>query len=274
MTGPLGKNIALLTDFGCQDTFAGVLKGVILSICRDANIVDLSHGVSHQDIAHGSFMLFTSYRFFPKGTVFCVVVDPGVGSKRKPICIKTKDYFFVGPDNGVLWQAAKENKIEQIMNLTNTSYFLESISTTFHGRDIFAPCAAHICNRVNIKDMGKPLEKAKVHEIPTIEKKDNSLILSIIHIDVFGNITLNITHGEFAEFTDQVFCLEINGFSITKKYDHYSAAEENELFLIPSSSQYMEVAIREKNAAGLINVPCNKKAVLKRLGFKDSGQPS
>ncbi|MCP4023068.1 MAG: SAM-dependent chlorinase/fluorinase [Desulfobacteraceae bacterium] len=258
----LRKNIALLTDFGLKDIFAGVLKGVISSICPNARIIDVTHQVMPQDIEHASFLLLTAYRFFPKDTVFCVVVDPGVGSNRKAICIKTKDYYFIGPDNGLLWQAAKANNIEKIIHLTNEAYFLNTISATFHGRDIFAPCAAHICCGVPVDDLGPPLQEPVVYEFSPIERKSNILILSIIHIDRFGNVTLNISQEAFEPFQKQGFCLEINHYPVTSIYDTYAAAPKNELFVIAASNGFMEISLKNENAAERINARMHQKAAL------------
>ena len=187
------RPIVLLTDFGQQDTFAGVLKGVIASISPGSKVIDLTHGINPGDIMQGSFLLTTSYSYFPKGSVFCVIVDPDVGSDRKGICIETNDYFFVGPDNGVLWKAARENEIKRIIHLTNKAYSLDSISTTFHGRDIFSPVAAHISKGLeDISCLGNILKKCVEYHFPEIERKVFSLGLTVIHIDRFGNVTLNL----------------------------------------------------------------------------------
>jgi len=253
-----------LTDFGQQDIFAGVLKGVIASISPESKVIDLTHGVLPQDLLQGSFLLAASYSYFPKGSIFCVIVDPGVGSDRKGICIETRDYFFLGPDNGVLWNAASINKIKRIIHLTNTDYFLDSISTTFHARDIFAPVAAYISKGLeDLSILGKPLKKCVEYRFPKIDRHDYSLGLTVIHMDRFGNVTLNLSEKEFEGFVkNQQFCLTINGVRIKKRYHTYSQGEKSELFLIGGSSSYMEISIKNANAAKRLSVKSRQKAVL------------
>ena len=271
MTGIENRPIVLLTDFGQQDTFAGVLKGVIASISPESKVIDLTHGVNPQDIRQGSFFLATSCSYFPKGSIFCVIVDPGVGSDRKGICIETDNYYFVGPDNGVLWKAAKENKIKRIIHLTNSKYFLDSVSTTFHGRDIFAPVAAHISKGIeDISILGNPLKKCVEYHFPKIGKNTFSLGLTIIHIDWFGNVTLNLEEKEFRRFIqNRRFVLKINDARIKKICCSYSQASEGELFLISSSSGFLEISLKNSNAAKMLNVKCMDKAVLET--FQGSG---
>lgn len=258
------KPIVLLTDFGQQDAFAGVLKGVIASISPETKVMDLSHGIHPQNILQGSFLLVTSCSYFPKGSVFCVIVDPGVGSDRKGICIQTRDYFFVGPDNGVIWKAAKNNTIKSIVHLTNKAYFLESISNTFHGRDIFAPVAAHISKGIeDISILGKPLEKCIEYDLPQVKRNALSLELTVIHIDGFGNVTLNLEGKEFEQVVQhRQFCLTINGVQVKKVYSSYSQARDKEFFLINGSSSYMEISLKNSNAAKMLDTSCLSRAVL------------
>jgi len=254
MTDPGKKNIALVTDFGHKDVFVGILKGVISSISPGASVIDLSHEVAPQDILHGSFFLSVSAVYFPRGTIFCVVVDPGVGSDRRAVLVKTKDYYFVGPDNGVLWQTAAENGIEQIIHLTQPRYFLETVSATFHGRDIFAPVAAHLSLGLEIEKFGDPATSLTPFEFPGPVKQDNCLILTVLHIDTYGNIILNITQDEFDCFMVSDFCLSVNHTCITPFFETYAAAEENTPFVMVSSSGYMEIAVKNKNAAQILGV--------------------
>jgi len=259
--------IVLLTDFGLQDTFVGVLKGVIASISPDSKVIDLTHGVTAQDILQGSFLLTAACSYFPKGSVFCIIVDPGVGSDRKPICIETRDYFFVGPDNGVMWKAAQKNKIKRIIHLCNKSYFLDPVSNTFHGRDIFAPVAAHISKGLeDISALGRPLKTCVEYHFPGIERNSFSLGLTVIYIDWFGNMTLNLEEKEFRQFVqNKDFVLKINGFRIQKVYDHYSQARAGELFLIGSSCFFLEISLKNADAAKFIGAKCMDTAVLKIL---------
>lgn len=264
MDGSGKSPIVLLTDFGHHDVFAGVLKGVISSISPESKVMDLSHGVKPQDILEGSFFLYTSCAYFPKKTVFCVIIDPGVGSDRKALCIETQDYYFVGPDNGVLWEAAFANNIKTIIHLTNQTYFLDPVSKTFHGRDIFAPVAAHISNGLDdIATLGSPLKKCVEYTFPKIDKNAFSLSLTVIHIDRFGNLTLNLKEKGFVEFIqNRPFILTINSMQVKKVFSYYSEAAEGELFLIGSSSSFMEISLKNTSAAKKINAACLDRALL------------
>lgn len=256
--------IALLTDFGTKDTFVGILKGVIYKINPAATIVDLTHGIHAQDIMQASFQLYTAFEYFPENTIFCCVVDPGVGSDRKPILIKTRNYFFIGPDNGVLWMAAKKNGIQSIIHLTQQEYFLDSISSTFHGRDIFAPVCAWISKGVkNLDRLGPPLDNCITYEMPKIETFNEQMALTVIHIDRFGNVTLNITEDQFESFTrNKAFVLSYHDKRITRKKLSYSEGRMDELFLVVSSSSFMEICIKNDSAANTLNARCLDKLLL------------
>ena len=258
--------VVLLTDFGQKDIYAGVLKGVVASISPETNVIDLTHEVSPQDTPEASFLLAAAFSYFPKGSVFCVVVDPGVGSGRKGICIETEDYYFVGPDNGVLWKAANRNRIKRIIHLSNTKYFLFPVSGTFHGRDIFAPVAAYISNGMNdISVFGKSMESCIEFEFPGVKENKDSLELCIIHIDRFGNLILNLEHQDFIRFVrDKEFCLTLNGEKISKVLKNYAAAKDKELFLIASSSSHMEISLKNSNAAHALQAKRFGKGILKR----------
>ncbi|MFO7912286.1 MAG: SAM-dependent chlorinase/fluorinase, partial [Desulfotignum sp.] len=181
--------ITLLTDFGDIDPFAGILKGVILSINPKAVIVDLCHKIPPQDIGYGAVMLDTAMDYFPGGTIFCAVVDPGVGSSRRPVLVETSDYFMVGPDNGLLWQAARRNTIKNVVHLTRSRYFLSSISQTFHGRDIFAPVAAHLSAGVLPAAFGDTAQELTRCVPDAPEPVDQGLLLTVRYIAKGVNIT-------------------------------------------------------------------------------------
>lgn len=258
------RPIVLLTDFGRQDPFAGILKGVIACISPESNVIDLTHEVNPQDILQGAFLLASSYSYFPRGSVFCVVVDPGVGSTRKGILIETRDYLFLGPDNGVLWHAADKNKIKRIFHLTNSAYFLNPVSATFHGRDIFAPVAAHVSKGLeNISVLGHPIKECVEYPFPGVEKNGSSFVLTILHIDRFGNAVLNIDAKAFRRYIkDKRFCLTVHGTRICLVYDTYAQAPGEEPFIIESSSGYMEISVKNANAAAIMGIHCMDTAVL------------
>jgi hypothetical protein len=259
--------VILLTDFGHKDTFAGIMKGVIASISPESQVIDLSHGVDPGNILQASFFLRISYAYFPRKSVFCVVVDPGVGSNRNAVCIETLDYFFVGPDNGVLWEAASCNHIQLIVRLTNRAYLPGPVSNTFHGRDVFAPMAAVISKGLEtVSVLGDPVNECVEFHLPKIKKNKFGLELSVLHIDRFGNLTLNLTEKEFRQFVqDREFCLTFKDCRIKKTYKAYSGAKGDEIFLIPASSGYMEISVKNGSAAKILDACTMDPAVLEML---------
>ena len=243
--------IALLTDFGVQDAYAGVMKGVICSINPDACIIDISHGVRPQDLLNGSYLLYTSFTFFPKGTIFCVVVDPGVGSKRAALCIKTRNYFFVGPDNGVLWSSVQLESVEKIIVLDNPKFFTPQMSNTFHGRDLFAPVCAHLSLGTEVSAMGTPVEQIRQLDFLAVETDGQGIKLRIVHTDHFGNLVLNLKTRDFLRLSLDYFSITVNKFRIDRMVSFYEEAPSGVPVLIPGSSGFMEVSLRSGSAASL-----------------------
>jgi S-adenosylmethionine hydrolase len=248
--------VVLLTDFGEQDAYAGILKGVIATINPDARIIDLSHSIEPQNIRQAAFVLFCAYHYFPEHTVFCVVIDPGVGSDRKAISITTRSYTFVGPDNGVLWEAARADGIQQIISLDNKAYFLEQVSHTFHGRDIFAPVCAHITRGMQDSGLlGPRLKTCTRYEFEQLPASGRVLKLSVLHIDRFGNIALNLSRERFEKMTrSNGFAVTAGKKVITRYYPVYDAAPEGELFLIGGSHPFMEISLKNGSAAQKVQV--------------------
>jgi len=179
--------ITLLTDFGMKDWFVGAMKGVILSLQPRATVVDITHEIPTGDVRAGAFALAASYWLFPRGTIHLAVVDPGVGSQRKAIAVRTTDYVFLGPDNGVLSWALARQKVRAIHALENEHYFLRNVSRTFHGRDIFSPVAAHLSRGVSIKRLGPPLLDFQRLEWPEPRQRKGRIEGQVVYIDRFGN---------------------------------------------------------------------------------------
>jgi S-adenosylmethionine hydrolase len=184
--------ITLTTDFGTRDWFVGTMKGVILGLQPRATIVDLTHEIPAGDVRAGAFALTAGCRFFPKGTVHVAVVDPGVGSARRAIAVQTEKYFFVGPDNGVLSFALAREKIKAIRQLTNEKFFLKNVSQTFHGRDLFAPVAAHLSRGVPIQRLGPALKDFVWLDWPRPRTTRAGIQGEVVYIDRFGNAITNI----------------------------------------------------------------------------------
>jgi len=262
---PVLPPIALLTDFGLDDPFVGIMKGVIAGIAPGARVIDLTHGIRPQDIFQGAFVLYRSMNYFPKGTVFCAVVDPGVGTSRRPIALKTRDYYFVGPDNGLLWPAAEANGIESWVCLENPAHFLPDVSNTFHGRDIFAPVSARLSLGRPVGDFGSKRETPVRLGLPGPEFRGDTLVLTVLDRDRFGNLTLNLPTEEFQVFADSPFSLEFKDQGITIFHHTYGEAHENYPFILAGSSGFIEVAVKDGSAAKSLGADVMARFLLRRL---------
>ncbi len=259
--------VALLTDFNTTDTYVGVMKGVIQTICPAAQMIDLTHAISPQNIRQGAFALLNAYRYFPAGTVFLVVVDPGVGSLRRPVAVQAGDYFFVGPDNGVLSYALAGLDIQARVILNNPNYHLNVVSQTFHGRDIFAPAAAHLAAGVPISELGEKSAQLVDFELPELGFENDMLQAEVAHIDHFGNIITSI--GALTWLDDQQLCLKptfgsidhslvvdskavsvfVNEYRLEGIKQMYSAGNPGEMMVTVGSNGYLEIAINQGNCA-------------------------
>lgn len=251
--------ITLLTDFGVQDTYVGVMKGVIASICPQAEVIDLTHDVPPQDIASGAFLLDVSVDYFPAGTVHLAVVDPGVGTARRPIAIQTSHAFYVGPDNGIFTLVLRRQKLLQAVCLDNPTYHLPDLSATFHGRDIFAPAAAHIVRGVPLADLGTPATRLQRLRLPAMRVEWQGIRASVVHIDRFGNAITNLMRTDYETWRvrwgvtepmvrigDQQALLPI-----CRTYGDVSSGQALALF---GSSERLEVAVNGGNAADRFNL--------------------
>ncbi len=252
--------IALLTDFGTKDYFVGAAKGIILSINENAQIIDITHEIPPQEIKSASFTLRACYKDFPKKTVFVAVVDPGVGSERRAILAETEDYYFIAPDNGLLSFVFNEEKNFFVFELTNEKFFKYSISRTFHGRDIFAPAAAHLSNGTKPNEFGKEIKdfvRFEESQPRKVSKKETEA--EIIYVDRFGNLITNLTQKDLPES----FTIEINGKKISKLQNFFAEAEKNELFMILGSAGFLEIASFQDSAINLLNIKVGQKFILK-----------
>ena len=225
--------IILLTDFG-QSEYVGVMKGVIYSIACDARIVDLCHSISPQNITEASWLLKNNYKYFPEGAAFCCVVDPGVGTERKAIAVKADKYYFVGPDNGLLWETVAEQKIIEIREIA----IPRNASRTFHGRDVFAKAAANI-------DIGRfETIGERITEIEKLELYQRGREGIVVRIDRFGNIVTNL-----AKLEKDKYCVVIDEKEYVMRYcPNYMGAKEDELFLIEGSNNTLEISLKNGNA--------------------------
>jgi hypothetical protein len=183
--------ITLTTDFGLKDPYVAEMKAVILDINPEATVVDITHEIEKFNIRMGAYILASAFQYFPKGTIHLAVVDPGVGTQRQPILIQTKHSYFVGPDNGVLALAANSQGIEHSYEITNRKLVLPKISCTFHGRDVFAPAAAHLTKGIQPEKFGPEIHETVMPKFAKIVRRKDMLIGEVMHVDGFGNIITN-----------------------------------------------------------------------------------
>ena len=238
------RAITLLTDFGVADYFVGAMKGVILSINPHATIVDITHEIPAQDVAAGAFTLLAAYDAFPKGTIHVAVVDPGVGSSRRPIIVSAADQFFVGPDNGIFTHIYDREPAFEVFHVTASEYFRQPISNTFHGRDIFAPVAAALSNEIDPSSLGP-----RISDPVRLSTSRNP---QVIHIDHFGNLITNITRDSYKEGATLV----VNGKRIGAFRNFFGEAvgEAGEPFAIWGSAGFLEIAVNGRSAAEILGV--------------------
>jgi len=225
--------LVFLTDFGTKDGFAGVLKGVALSINPNLKLVDLTHEVEPFNILEGALVLKAHYRFFPKGSVFVCVVDPGVGTKRPAIAVRTENYFFVAPMNGLLDLVLREEKPLEVVKITNPKYRLKSVNNTFHGRDIFTPAGAYISKGVPLRELGKPIKYKYLLRFPKPRRYPFRVVGEIVYFDRFGNAVTNIPCGRFKR------CRYLNQWG--KYVDNFLSGERGKPNFICGSFGFMEV---------------------------------
>lgn len=241
--------LTLTTDFGLSDHYVGAMKGVILGICPEARIVDISHEVAPYQTAEGAFTVSQAYRCFPKRSTHVVVVDPGVGTERRAILVEAGGHYFVGPDNGVLSLVYAQEK-HRVRLISNDSYFRKPVSHTFHGRDVFAPVAAHLAAGVPAARFGKLIGNYVRAEF---EKPQPSGARSwagrILKIDRFGNCITNFLERDFGGLERKSFTLAIGRSEMGRVVDAYAQASPGELFGIWGSSGYLEISVNQGSAA-------------------------
>jgi S-adenosylmethionine hydrolase len=246
--------ITLTTDFGTEDWFVGTMKGVIGTIGPKATVVDITHAIASGDIRAGAFALAASYKYFPRGTVHVAIVDPGVGTKRRAIGIQTERYFFVGPDNGVLSFALRSEKIKAVRALQNKAYFLEPVSQTFHGRDVFAPVAALLARGVQIAMFGPAVTNFVRLDWPEPKLHGNSIEGEVIYIDKFGNAIMNIPATTMASLGLKNFELFKGRKRICMLATHYQAVPAGRAVAVPGSSGYLEIAVNGGKASAMLGL--------------------
>jgi len=254
--------ITLTTDFGLADGYVGTMRGVILSIAPEARLVDLSHEVPAQNVRAGAFVLYQAVPFFPPETIHVMVVDPGVGSERRAIGVHTSQGLFVAPDNGVLSYILNSTDVYEAVSLTNPAYQLPYVSTTFHGRDIFAPAAAHLANGVPLQELGPRAINLVRLLLPRPESTpDGDLIAHVMHVDHFGNLILDATADDMVGKV----IFELAGHTIDGLSNTFADAAGGELLAyIGSSRNHVEIAVRDGDAAQEISMNVGDAVLIRR----------
>ena len=235
--------ITLTTDFGVADPYVGVMKGVILSINARATIVDVTHEIEPGAIHEAAAIVKESHAYFPVGTIHLAVVDPGVGGHRRPVVFRTERFLFIGPDNGIFWAVIKECAHLDMVWLTKEEYFLKEVSSTFHGRDIFAPAAAHLSRGMDPLNMGKPIIDPVQLKIPATVEERESLSGIVTRVDRFGNLITNIHHEKLIQFLGKEHpVIKIGEQEIMGLHETYSEIPEGELLALIGSGGFLEIS--------------------------------
>lgn len=241
--------MTLTTDFGLSDPFVGMMKGVIANINPSVNIIDITHEIESHQIFEGAFVLFQSYKFFPSGTIHIAVVDPGVGGNRNKLIIKTNNYTFVVPDNGIASFIIDKEDVE-IFEIYNRKYFLPEVSNTFHGRDIFAPVGAFLSKGIKPESIGEKTDKFNTISMPRVEIDKKRGIATVIYIDKFGNLITNIKN----DLLDNIKAIYVNKGIINRVSIAYEDGSPGELLTIPGSLNFVEISMNQDNTAKKMKV--------------------
>ncbi len=238
--------ITLTSDFGTAEPYVGVMKGVILSRCPQVTLVDLTHGVSPQDVAAGAYLLQTGYGWFAPGTIHLAVVDPGVGADRRAIAAEAGGHRFVAPDNGLLSLILDEAESVRVVQVQAGELFCKPVSSTFHGRDVFAPVAAALARGFELSELGPTIDDWVRLELPSVEQReDGSLSGHVIHIDRFGNLVTDLR----GERLPMLAAVEIAGRKIERLGRSYAQAEPGELLAVIGSTGRLEISVNRGSAA-------------------------
>ena len=257
--------IALLTDFGTRDHYAGTMKAVVLGLCPDATLVDITHNIPPHDVMTAALELAASYKYFPSGTIFLVVVDPGVGSARRGIAADTGEFRFVAPDNGVLTAVLKETPAKRVVELTERRYARPTVSRTFEGRDRFAPAAGWLGKGVDLSALGRSAGNIQQLVIPVPEVGEDLLAGEVLRVDRFGNLVTNIDRKLFEKFT------HANGIEITAASHRvgrviatYAEASPNEVCALFGSTDHLEIAVNAGSASEQLNLSRGAPVIIRR----------
>ena len=257
--------IALLTDFGTHDHYAGTMKGVMLGICPDVTLVDITHDIPPHDVMTGALELAGSYRYFPQGTIFLAVVDPGVGSARRGIAADVGDYRFVAPDNGVLTAVFREAPPKRIVELTERRYARPTVSRTFEGRDRFAPAAAWLAKGIQLPALGRPVPDYHKLDIPVATLEDQGIEGTVLRVDRFGNLVTNIERRVFEKLTiGGPVRILVGDTPVERLVATYAEIQGAEVCALFGSTDHLELAANSVSAADRLGAGRGAKVTVQR----------
>jgi S-adenosylmethionine hydrolase len=247
--------IALLSDFGTRDHYAGTMKGVMFGICPDVTLVDITHDITPHDVTEGALQLAASCRYFPAGTIFLAIVDPGVGSPRRGIAAEAGDFRFVAPDNGVLTAVFRDLPPKRVVELTERRYARPTVSRTFEGRDRFAPAAAWLAKGIQLSALGRPVTGYQHVDIPQPGANESQLSGVVLLVDRFGNLVTNIDRRTFETFTrGQPVVLKVADKPIAGVVATYADIRPGEVCALFGSTEHIEFAVNGGSAAAALGV--------------------
>lgn len=242
--------IAFLTDFGTHDHYAGAMKGAALAICPDATLVDITHDIPPHDILAGALELASAYRYFPAGTIFVAVVDPGVGSGRRGLAVEAGDYRFVAPDNGLLTMVLRETPPARVVDLTDPRYARPAVSRTFEGRDRFAPAAAWLAAGVELSALGRPVSDYQQLAVPAPAMAAGALRGEVLRVDRFGNLVTNIDRRTLDAFAGGARVrVAVGSHAVSGVVATYAEAGHGRLCALVGSTEHLEIAVNGGSAA-------------------------
>lgn len=257
--------ITLTSDFGYDDPYVGIMKGVILQICPGCQLVDLVHGVPQGDIVRASLAVQAAIEYFPAGTVHLAVVDPGVGSARLPIAVHARGMYFVGPDNGLFWFLADDDPPPRVVSIKQGPFTLPRTSPTFHGRDIFAPIAAHLAAGTRIEQLGTPERRMVTLDLPKAQRLSSARVEgTIIYVDHFGNCISNVAPEELGLDLSRGRWMARSSVADFPLRRYYSEVEEGSPVAVVGSSGRIELSIRDGSAATQLKLKLGASFVLER----------
>ena len=257
--------VVLLSDFGSRDHYAGVMKGVVIGICPDTTLVDLSHDIPPHDVQTAALELAAAYRYFPVGSVFLVVVDPGVGSGRRGLAADIGDYRFVAPDNGVLTAVFHEFPPKRVVDLTERRYARPTVSHTFEGRDRFAPAAAWLARGIQLSALGRPVSDYVMIDLPVPDVRAESITGQVIRVDRYGNLVTNIDRKSFERLAQAgTIQIQVGTHVVGRLVATYADIGQGEVCALFGSTDHLEVAANAASAAERLALDRGARVVVRR----------